>query len=160
MLDLLRGKHYHGADGKKALFLSDGEYASLAVRYGNLTPQEREIINSHTIATFRILSKMPWTRQLEKIPDIAAHHHEKLDGSGYPHGLKSDAISMESKILAVVDIYEALVAQDRPYKPKMAPEKALDILNKEVEAGHLDAEVVRFFTEKKIYLLYADTSGS
>jgi HD-GYP domain-containing protein (c-di-GMP phosphodiesterase class II) len=159
-LDLLHDKYYHDAGGKKTRFLNDAEYVSLAVRNGNLTAEERELINSHTIATYRILSKMPWTRQLEQIPDIAAHHHEKLDGSGYPHGLKTDAISMESKILAVVDIYEALVAQDRPYKPKMAPERALEILNKEVEAGHLDPGVVGFFIEKGIYLLYADKKRS
>jgi HD-GYP domain-containing protein (c-di-GMP phosphodiesterase class II) len=160
ILDRLRNKYYQAPDGKRVALLSEGEYESLAVRNGNLTSREREIINSHTISTFRILSKMPWTRQLKGIPDIAAHHHEKLDGSGYPHGLKADQISMESKILAVVDIYEALVAQDRPYKPKMAPEKALDILKKEVEAGHLDADVVRFFIEKEIHLLYINKSES
>jgi HD-GYP domain-containing protein (c-di-GMP phosphodiesterase class II) len=155
-LELLRAKYLKDADGNNTPFLSDGEYTSLSVRNGNLTLEERELINSHTIATFRILSKMPWTRELAMIPDIAAHHHEKLDGTGYPHGLKADAISIESKILAVVDIYEALVAQDRPYKPKMPPEKALAILEKEVVAGHLDADVVRHFIDKKIYLLYAD----
>lgn len=159
-LDLLRKKQYRAPDGKTVGLLSEREYESFAVRNGNLTAREREIINSHTIATFRILSKMPWTRQLQGIPDIAAHHHEKLDGSGYPHGLKADQISMESKILAVVDIYEALVAQDRPYKPKMEPEKALGILKKEVEADHLDAEVVQFFIEKEIFLLYINKSES
>jgi HD-GYP domain-containing protein (c-di-GMP phosphodiesterase class II) len=155
-LALLKEKWYYEADGKKVAFLNDHEFLSLSVRAGTLTPQEREVINSHALSTFRILSKIPWTRQLEKIPTIAATHHEKLDGSGYPHGLKGDAICLESRILAVIDIYEALVAQDRPYKPRMHPEKAMAILEKEVEAGHLDAEIVRFFKQKGIYMLYTD----
>jgi 3',5'-cyclic-nucleotide phosphodiesterase len=155
-LAALREKRFRGADGTMAPLLREEEYAALSVRAGNLTKEERALINSHAVATFRILSKMPWTRNLEQIPDIAAHHHEKLDGSGYPHGLKAGEILLESKILAVIDIYEALVAQDRPYKPKMPPEKALAILSKEVEAGHLDPAVLKYFIDKKIYLLYAD----
>jgi response regulator RpfG family c-di-GMP phosphodiesterase len=152
----LRDKYYHTADGTNVKFLSDHEWQSLSIRTGTLTQEERAIINSHAHSTYRILSKIPWTRQLEMIPTIASTHHEKMDGSGYPHGLKGDAICLESRILAVIDIYEALVAQDRPYKPRMAPEKAMAIIEKEVEAGHLDAEVVRFLKEKGIYKLYTD----
>ena len=152
----LREKYYHTVDGQKVTFLSDHEWLSLSVRAGTLTPEERELINSHALSTLRILSKIPWTRQLEMIPTIAATHHEKMDGSGYPHGLKASEICLESRILAVIDIYEALVAQDRPYKPRMKPEKAMAIIEKEVEAGHLDPKVVGFFKEKGIYLLYSD----
>jgi HD-GYP domain-containing protein (c-di-GMP phosphodiesterase class II) len=152
----LRDKYYHTVDGQNVTFLSDHEWLSLSVRTGTLTPEERELINSHALSTLRILSKIPWTRQLEMIPTIAATHHEKMDGSGYPHGLKAGEICLESRILAVIDIFEALVAQDRPYKPKMKPEKAMAIIEKEVEAGHLDPKVVSFFKEKGIYLLYTD----
>ena len=155
-LALLREKCYHSADGRKVQFLSDHEWKSLSIRDGNLTDEERKVIHSHALSTYRILSKIPWTRQFEMIPVIAATHHERIDGSGYPHGLRGEEMSIESKILAVIDVYEALVAQDRPYKPKMAPEKALEILNSEVSAGHLDETVVRFFVEKDIYRLYTD----
>jgi hypothetical protein len=155
-LDLLRKKEYLTAEGKKVPFLNDHEWQSLSVRAGTLTPEERELINSHALSTLRILSKIPWTRQLEMIPTIAATHHEKMDGSGYPHGLKAPEICLESRILAVIDIYEALVAQDRPYKPRMKPEKAMAIIEQEVAAGHLDPNVVSFFKEKGIYLLYTD----
>jgi HD-GYP domain-containing protein (c-di-GMP phosphodiesterase class II) len=155
-LGVVREKWYHGVDGKKTPFLSENEFQSLSIRAGTLTKEEREIINSHALSTYRILSKIPWTRQLEMIPTIAATHHEKIDGSGYPHGLKGDTICLESRILAVVDIFEALVAQNRPYKPRMDPEKAMSILEKEVEAGRLDGEVVRYFKEKGIYKLYSD----
>jgi HD-GYP domain-containing protein (c-di-GMP phosphodiesterase class II) len=155
-LALLRDNYYHTPDGRKARFLSDHEWESLSVRVGNLTEEERKVIHSHAYATYRILSKIPWTRQFEMIPVIAATHHERIDGSGYPHGLRGGEMTIESRILAVIDIYEALVAQDRPYKPKMPPEKALEILRREVAAGHLDAEVVRFFIDKEIYKLYTD----
>ncbi|MBN1130118.1 MAG: GAF domain-containing protein [Chitinispirillaceae bacterium] len=155
-LAVIRDKWYHGIDGKKALFLSEREWQSLSIRAGTLTREERDIINSHALSTYRILSKIPWTRQLEMIPTIASTHHEKMDGSGYPHGLKGEKICLESRILAVIDIYEALVAQDRPYKPRMAPEKAMAILEKEVEAGRLDGKVVRYLREKGIYKLYTD----
>lgn len=152
----LKDKFYHTADGRKVQFLNDHEFESLSVRAGNLTHEEREIIHSHALSTYRILSKIPWTRQFEMVPVIAATHHERIDGSGYPHGLRGEEMSCESRILAVIDVYEALVAQDRPYKPKMPPEKALDILKREVTAKHLDADVVRFFIEKGIYKLYTD----
>jgi HD-GYP domain-containing protein (c-di-GMP phosphodiesterase class II) len=155
-LATLKEKFYHTADGRKTRFLNDHELESLSVRSGNLTREEREAINSHAISTYRILSKIPWTRQFEMIPVIAATHHERIDGSGYPHGLRGEEMSCESKILAVIDVYEALVSQDRPYKPKLPPEKALEILNREVAAKHLDADVVKLFIEKGIYKLYTD----
>jgi len=155
-LEKIHKKEYTGIDGGKRAFLTDEEHAVLSVRAGNLTAEEREIINSHALSTYRILSKIPWTRQLEKIPAIACSHHERIDGTGYPHGLKNDQIFLESKVLAVIDIYEALVAQDRPYKPKMAPEKAIGILRQEVDRGHLDRAVVDFFIDQGIYKLYMD----
>lgn len=155
-LTQLQAKFYHTAEGKRVPFLGGHEIESLSVRSGNLTGDEREIIHSHAVSTYRILSKIPWTRQFEMIPVIAATHHERIDGSGYPNGLRGEEMTRESKVLAVIDIYDALVAQDRPYKPKMPPQKAVEILNSEAAAGHLDADVVRFFVEKGIYKLYTD----
>ncbi|MDG5813912.1 HD domain-containing phosphohydrolase [Chitinispirillales bacterium ANBcel5] len=154
LLQTIKEKYYITPDGTQHCVFTDTEWRFLSVRAGNLTSDERKVINSHAMSTYRILSKIPWTRQMEQIPFIACCHHEKIDGSGYPHGLCGEEIPLESRILAVVDIYEALVAQDRPYKPKMAPEKAISILRKEVQAGHLDEEIVNFFVEKGIYKIY------
>jgi response regulator RpfG family c-di-GMP phosphodiesterase len=158
-LSTIRQHYYCGLQGEKLPFLSDHEWESLSVRKGNLTTLERLRINSHAISTRKILSRIPWNRDLENIPDIACHHHERVDGSGYPDGLIGEKISFESKVLAVIDIYEALVAQDRPYKPKMAPEKAIAVLRSEAEAKHLDPDIVEFFVDKGIYTLFEnDTS--
>jgi HD-GYP domain-containing protein (c-di-GMP phosphodiesterase class II) len=153
-------KQYVDTKGETHYFLSEHEVENLVVRAGNLTKNERERINSHAQATRRLLSRIPWTKGLEQIPEIACHHHERLDGSGYPDGLKGDAICFESRSLAVIDIYEALVAQDRPYKPKMAPEKALEILRAEAKANHLDGTIVEFFISKGIYRTFIDEQNT
>jgi HD-GYP domain-containing protein (c-di-GMP phosphodiesterase class II) len=153
-LSMIRDKYYFDGRGKRTPFLTDHEWEALSVRRGNLTAVERERINSHAVATRRILSRIPWTKDLELIPEIACHHHEKIDGSGYPDGLAANRIGFESKVLAVIDIYEALVSQDRPYKPKMSPEKAIIILRKEVEEQHLDADIVEFFIKSGVYKIF------
>ena len=154
-LSLIRAKYFYDRKGTRVPFINDHEWEALSVRNGNLTAVERERINSHAIATRRILSRIPWTKELEHIPEIASHHHEKIDGSGYPDGLTADRISFESKVLAVIDIYEALVSQDRPYKPKMLPDKAIGILRKEVEVHHLDADIVEFFVSSGVYKIFS-----
>ena len=136
--------------------LTEEEFEALSVRRGNLTEEERDIINSHAISSQRILSKISWTPDLERIPDIAAHHHERLDGTGYPDGLKKEQIQLEEKILSVVDVYDAIVAQDRPYKRAMPPLKAIDILRAEAAAGRLDPDVVDFFITKDIYKTFSE----
>jgi HD-GYP domain-containing protein (c-di-GMP phosphodiesterase class II) len=151
----IKEHRFHFRDGTDGTILTDIEWEKLSVRKGNLTDNERNAINSHATSTYRILSKIPWTRELEKIPVIAAQHHERLDGSGYPEGLKKEKIHLESRILAVVDIFESLVAKDRPYKPKVPVPKAIEILLQEVAAGKLDSDVVDFFIEKKIYEIYS-----
>ena len=156
-LTLLRDKTFVDLRGVVIPLLSEYAYESLAIRKGNLTRSERIQINSHALSTNRILSQIPWTSSLNNVPEIAAQHHEKIDGSGYPAGITGDKMFLESKILAVIDIYEALVAQDRPYKPKLDPEKALNILREEVKANHLDEEVVKFFIEKEIYKTFQHT---
>lgn len=150
-LSTIREKTYTSIEGQVRRFLSDDEWKMLSIPAGNLTSEERGLINSHASSTFRILSKIPWAGNLQQIPVIASQHHERMDGSGYPCKLSKDHILLESRILAVVDIYEALVAQDRPYKPKTDPEKALKILTEEAAKGHLDQNVVTFFIEKEIF---------
>jgi HD-GYP domain-containing protein (c-di-GMP phosphodiesterase class II) len=159
-LQAIRAKTYVDLSGVSAPFLGDAEFESLSIKTGNLTPKERTRINSHAQATRRILSRIPWTRELSQIPEIASHHHERLDGSGYPDGLKEHELSFESKALAVIDIYEALVAQDRPYKPRMPPQKALEILRAEAAARHLDTAIVEFFVSSGTYKIFLDEQAS
>ena len=150
----LKEKYYIDSLGRKQPLLTDEEVSQLSIRKGNLTSSEREIINSHALSSQRILSKIPWTPELEDIPKIASHHHEMLDGSGYPFGLSAEELSLESMILTVVDIYDAIVSQDRPYKPAMPPAKAIDILKSEAQSGRLNSDVVTFFIGKEIYKLF------
>lgn len=150
-LDSLRVRSYLAPDGRTTPYLTEREYAHLSVRRGNLTDDERRMINFHAECTRQILSRMPWTRELEGVTHIACHHHEKLDGSGYPDGLKGDEIPLQSRILAAVDIFEALVAQDRPYKPPMPVDKALSILRAEADANRIDRNIVDLFIEEKVY---------
>ena len=154
-LSAMSQKRYVDMTGKKTSLLSEYEWESLSVRRGNLTDEERRRINSHASSTRRILSRIPWTKELEGIPDIACHHHERMDGSGYPDALTGDRISLESRILAVIDVYEALVAQDRPYKPKMPQDKAIAILRSEAQARHLDADIVEFFVQAGVHSIFS-----
>jgi HD-GYP domain-containing protein (c-di-GMP phosphodiesterase class II) len=136
-------------------FLSARERAALMIRKGSLTEEERtdprEGINSHVQHTYEFLRQIPWTGELRKIPDIAWAHHEKLDGSGYPRGLKGSKIPVQSKMMTVSDIFDALRAWDRPYKRAVPPEKALDILRDDVKKGRLDGDLVELFVESHIW---------
>ena len=98
------------------------------------------------------MSLIPWTKSLSQLPDIAYAHHEKLDGSGYPRGLISGEIPVQSKIMTIADIYDALTARDRPYKSSIPSEKALDILHSEAEAGKIDPVLLRIFVESRAFV--------
>ncbi len=152
-VDRIARRRFAAADGTRQPWLTAQEKAALKVRRGNLTEAERKIMNAHVESTYKILSQIPFTRRLRRVPEIAASHHEKLDGSGYPHKLRASKIPVQARILALVDIYDALTAQDRPYKPAMPVEKSLDILRFEVKDGHLDPEIFNAFLDNKIYLL-------
>ena len=131
--------------------LSEDEFGALAIRKGSLTEQERHEIERHVVHTQEFLSLIPWTPDLQGVPHIAGAHHEKLDGSGYPKGLVGDAIPCASRIMTVCDIYDALTASDRPYKPAMPLERALDILKSEAQSGLLDAELVELFIASRCF---------
>ncbi len=127
------------------------EFDLLTITRGSLSPSERKEIESHVVHTQNFLNHIPWTKEFQNIPSIAAAHHEKLDGSGYPYGMKSDEIPLPSKIMTVCDIYDALTAADRPYKPAMNTERAIDILRSEAGSGLLDQDLVEVFVEAKVY---------
>jgi HD-GYP domain-containing protein (c-di-GMP phosphodiesterase class II) len=132
--------------------LSESEFCALAIRRGSLTQEERAEIERHVVHTRDFLKLIPWTPALQRIPEIAAAHHEKLDGSGYPKGLAGEQIPCGSRIMTICDIYDALTASDRPYKPAVPVEQALDILQAEVKSGLLDGDLVKVFIDSRCYL--------
>ena len=138
---------YHGADGQDIPFLTSEERECLSVPSGNLTNAEREMIRSHVEYTVRYLEKMKYDKRYPHIIQWAGAHHELLDGSGYPRGLKGDEIPFEARILAVVDVFEALTSSDRPYKTSMEREKAMEVLGKMADEGKIDREVLGLFRE-------------
>ena len=138
-------------NGKPEKLLTSREIQVLSIPKGSLSPEERNEIESHVKHTFNFLSKIPWTSELKRVPQIAHAHHEKLDGSGYPLGLNNDQIPIESKMMAIADIYDALTAWDRPYKRAVPVEKALQILQWEVNDGKIDRDLYQIFLDAKIY---------
>jgi len=132
-------------------FLSSAEAEALSVRKGSLTPEEKDRINEHVQRSYEFLVKIPWTGEFRRIPEIAWAHHERLDGTGYPRGLKAADIPVQAKMMTIADIYDALAAQDRPYKKAVPPERALDILWGDVRKGWLDGDLLKVFIEGKIY---------
>ncbi|MFH0918994.1 MAG: HD domain-containing phosphohydrolase [Fibrobacterota bacterium] len=141
---------FHHKGGRIEL-LSPLEIQRLSIKRGSLAEDERIEIETHVTHTFRFLSKIPWTDNLRGVPSIAYGHHEKLDGSGYPRQIHGPEIPIQSKIMAIADIFDALTASDRPYKKAMPVEKALDILSQEVRQSKLDAEIFNLFRERQVY---------
>lgn len=138
-------------DSTKLPFLTTKEAENLSIGKGSLNVEERLEIESHVTHSFRFLRQIPWTKDLRRVPTIAYAHHEKLNGSGYPNQLRSEDIPFQAKLMTVCDIYDALTASDRPYKRALPPDRALDILGLEVKDGNLDPELVRIFTESRVW---------
>ena len=136
---------YVDHDGTRRPLLTADEVRALSIRRGNLDEFERREIESHVEHTYRFLREIPWTRELESVPDIALAHHEKLNGTGYPNALCGPEISLEARIVAIADIFDALTAADRPYRRAMSPEYALGVIRSEAAAGALDADLVEVF---------------
>jgi len=142
-------------DGDDVDFLSDDEIENLTIRYGTLTRSERETINYHIVATNKMLESLPWPSHLKNVPEYAGGHHERVDGKGYPKGLSRDQMSLQARIMGIADIFEALTARDRPYKPGMKLSEALAILDNFARNGHIDPDLYDVFVRQKIYLKYA-----
>ncbi|MFQ5585225.1 MAG: GAF and HD-GYP domain-containing protein [Thermodesulfobacteriota bacterium] len=142
---------YPDEDGTVKPLIQPFEIHHLSILKGSLTEDERREIESHVKHTFSFLTKIRWTGELSKVPDIAHAHHEKLDGSGYPRGLMEKEIPLQSKIMTVADIFDALTAADRPYKKAVPFEKALFVLELEVKDGQVDREIFQIFREAEVY---------
>jgi HD-GYP domain-containing protein (c-di-GMP phosphodiesterase class II) len=132
-------------------YLNPGEIKLLSIPKGSLDASERLEIESHVIHTFNFLSQIPWTKGLQKVPEIARAHHEKLNGAGYPYKLHGDQIPLPTKMMTICDIFDALTAADRPYKRAVPIERALSILEDCVRTGELDPDLFRVFHGEKIY---------
>lgn len=131
-------------------FLSETELKALSIPKGSLNDEERLAIEKHVEETHRFLEKIPWTGEFRLIPKIAYAHHEKLDGTGYPRGLRAEEIVPQARIMTISDVYDALVAQDRPYKPAVPPARALDILGTEMK-GKVDEDLLAVFIQARVW---------
>ena len=147
----IRDKTFVDFEGRVRPLLEDHELQFLMIRKGNLDETERREIESHVTHTFRFLEQIPWTRELRNIPQIAYGHHEKLNGAGYPNALDGAAIPVQTRMMTIADIFDALTATDRPYKRAVPAEQALDILHLEAKEGMLDSTLLAAFVEARVY---------
>jgi HD-GYP domain-containing protein (c-di-GMP phosphodiesterase class II) len=142
-------------EGNESAFLSDEEQKNLSIRYGTLTPDERNIINHHIEVTIDMLEALPWPKHLKNVPEYAGGHHERMDGKGYPRGLTREQMSVQARCMGIADIFEALTAKDRPYKNGKTLTESLTILGKFKLNGHIDPDLFDIFMWEKIYDKYA-----
>jgi HD-GYP domain-containing protein (c-di-GMP phosphodiesterase class II) len=147
----LAQRTYETLDGQLRPFLEPDEIRYLSIRKGSLDDDERRQIESHVTHTYNFLKQIPWTKELRDVPTIAFGHHEKIDGRGYPRGIRGEEIPIQTRMMTISDIFDALSAKDRPYKGKVPLDRALDILSDEVKSGQLDAELFRLFVEGHVY---------
>ena len=131
--------------GDSLTLITPDEARILAIPRGSLTPEEYEQIQSHVVHTYQFLRQIPWTKELRRVPEIARSHHEKLNGGGYPDGWRAPDIPVQTRMMTISDIFDALTSRDRPYKPAVPVDRALDILGQERKAGALDGDLLRIF---------------
>ncbi len=146
-------------DGEVCCALHEHEKNRLSIPRGSLSVEERVEIEKHVSFTYEILKMVPWSRGLEAVPNIAHRHHEKLDGSGYPLRVTAEAIPIQSRMLTICDIYDALTAKDRPYKAAIPVDRALSILEDEVKTGKLDGTLYRLFVDSRAYVIPGTVPG-
>jgi len=143
-------------NGKSVPLLEKMDIRNLQISKGTLLPEEREIINKHIDITIDMLEKLPYPKKLKNVPEFAGGHHEKINGKGYPKGLVGDEMSIQAKIMAIADIFEALTAKDRPYKKGKTLSEAMGILNDMKNNNEIDKDLFHIFVKKHIYKIYAD----
>jgi response regulator RpfG family c-di-GMP phosphodiesterase len=149
-LNEIAARTYSSFDGPKP-YLTAPELVSLSIPKGSLTNEDRLEIESHVTHTYRFLATIPWTSKLRRIPEIAYGHHEKLDGKGYPRQIAAPELPIQTRMMTISDIYDALTASDRPYKKAVPASKALDILGFEAKEGKLDSALLHLFIDAKVY---------
>ncbi len=144
------------AAGNTTKFLTDDEVYNLTIQRGTLTPEERGVINNHIAVTIQMLEALPYPKDLMRVPEYAGGHHERMDGKGYPKGLTRDEMSIPARMMGIADIFEALTAEDRPYKKAKTLSETLTILGKMKLDHHVDPDIFDLFVREKIYLRYAE----
>jgi HD-GYP domain-containing protein (c-di-GMP phosphodiesterase class II) len=142
-------------DGRSKAFFNEEELGNLTIRYGTLTAEERKVINHHIEVTIQMLESLPWPNHLKNVAEYAGGHHERMDGKGYPRGLKREQMSVQARCMGIADIFEALTAKDRPYKKGKTLTEALTILGKFKLNGHVDPDLFDIFMWNKVYDSYA-----
>lgn len=142
--------------GIKQPLLTQDEVKNLCIIKGTLTEKEREIINNHIVATIKMLDTLPFPKHLKNVPEYAGGHHERVDGKGFPKGLVKDEMSVQARIMAIADVFEALTARDRPYKDPMKLSQVISILKGMSETGHIDADLFDVFIEQSVHIKYAN----
>ncbi len=150
-----REYQWRNSAGEYVGLLSDEEADKLCIAKGTLSNEERDIINYHIVSTIHMLEALPWPRHLRNVPEFAGGHHERMDGKGYPKGLTREQMSVQARIMGIADIFEALTASDRPYKPGMSLSRSLAILGRMKLDNHIDPDLFDVFVREKVYLTYA-----
>ncbi len=141
--------------GEANALLTENEAYNLSVQRGTLNPEERKIIEDHAVHTINMLTQISFPRSLRNVTEYAAGHHERMDGSGYPRGLKRDQLSVPARIIAIADIFEALTAPDRPYRKPGKLSWAIDIMHRMKLDNHIDGDLFDLFLSEKVFLTYA-----
>lgn len=157
-VNVIAALQWHDAEGKPQPLLTREEVYNLCIERGTLTGEERSIINNHMSVTIDMLESLPFPKKLRRVPEYAGGHHEKMDGTGFPRGLKRDEMSLPARMMAIADIFEALTARDRPYKPPMKISQALGILKRMREDKHIDPDLFELFVRSRVWEKYAKTS--
>lgn len=144
-----------GPDGQERDFLSEDEVQNLCISRGTLNPKDRTLIEGHVALTLQMLNTLPWPKNLRNVPEYAGSHHEKLDGGGYHRGLREQELPTQARIICLADIFEALTAPDRPYKPGKPLSEVLNILGRMVQDRQIDADLFDVFIREGVWLDYA-----
>ena len=147
---------WRDVNGLETEFLTADETENLCIRAGTLSSTERNIVNHHIVATIKMLEQLPWPSHLKNVPEYAGGHHERMDGKGYPRGLTRDQMSVQARVMGIADIFEALTASDRPYKPGMKLSQAIGIMKNFKMNGHIDPDLFDIFLNKGVYKRYAE----
>jgi HD-GYP domain-containing protein (c-di-GMP phosphodiesterase class II) len=129
---------------------------NLNIAKGTLTDDERQVINNHIVATINMLEALPFPKHLKRVPEFAGGHHERIDGRGYPRGLTREQMSVQARIMAIADVFEALTARDRPYKPGKKLSETLRIMACMKQDGHLDPDLLDVFIKERVFQQYAE----
>ena len=153
-IDRIAGYEWQTPAGEKDTLLTKSEIENLKIGRGTLSYREREIINNHVAVTIKMLESLPYPRHLKRVPEFAGGHHEKMDGSGYPNKLKREDMSIQARMVAIADVFEALTAKDRPYKKAMSLSQSLTILGRMKQDHHVDPDLFDVFMWEKVYLKY------